>query len=109
MAKIEDVKVMAKTMQVQENTFSTFLTSEGIKKKINQIVGSDRGQRFIASVVSAVSVNPALAECDHSTILSAALLGESLNLAPSPQMGLYYMVPFNDTKNNRKVATFQLG
>jgi recombination protein RecT len=109
MANMDMVKKAANSVQVKENNFSTFLTSDGVKQKINQIIGSDRGQRFIASVVSAVAVNPALAECEHATILSAALLGESLNLAPSPQMGLYYMVPFNDSKNNRKVATFQMG
>jgi recombination protein RecT len=60
-------------------------------------------------VISAVSVNPGLTECDHSTILSAALLGESLKLSPSPQLGQYYLVPFNDKKRNCKVAQFQLG
>ena len=35
-------------------------------------------------------------------------MGESLNLSPSPQLGHYYLVPFND-KNKGKVAQFQLG
>ena len=50
-----------------------------------------------------------LQECDAGTILSSALIGESLGLSPSPQLGQYYLVPYNDTKNNRKVAQFQLG
>lgn len=41
-------------------------------------------------------------------ILSGALLGESLKLSPSPQLGHYYLVPFNDREKG-KVATFQLG
>ena len=69
---------------------------------------SDPGTRFISSVVSAVNNNPALQECTNQSILSAALLGESLNLSPSPQLGQYYMVPFND-KNKGKVTQFQLG
>ena len=90
-------------------TFSAFLTSDAIKAKINQMVGGKDGQRFITSIISAVSTNPALAECEHSTILAAAMLGESLKLSPSPQLGQYYMVPFNDKKRNCKVAQFQLG
>lgn len=53
-----------------------------------------RARRFTASITSAVAVNPALQECDAGTILAGALLGESLNLSPSPQLGQYYLVPF---------------
>lgn len=90
-------------------TFSAFLTSDAIKNRINSMVGGKDGQRFISAVISAVSVNPTLSECDHSSILSAALLGESLKLSPSPQLGQYYLVPFNDKKRGAKVAQFQLG
>ena len=90
-------------------TFSAYLTSDVIKNRINSMVGGKDGQRFISAVISAVSVNPGLTECEHSTILSAALLGESLKLSPSPQLGQYYLVPFNDKKRGTKVAQFQLG
>ena len=90
-------------------TFSAFITSAGMKNKINQIIGDEKtGSRFISSIISAVSTNPSLAECDNASIVSGALLGESLKLSPSPQLGNYYLVPFND-KNRGKVATFQLG
>ena len=93
----------------QGNTFSAYITQDAIKNKVNQMVGGKDGQRFITSIISAVSINPALSECDHGTILSAAMLGESLKLSPSPQLGQYYLVPYEDNKNDRKVATFQLG
>ena len=89
--------------------FSTFMTSNAVQKRIGSMIGGDGGPRFISSVVSAVSVNPALAQCDYGTILSAALLGESLKLSPSPQLGQYYMVPFKDKKRGTTVAQFQLG
>ena len=95
--------------QNNKPTFSTFMTSKAVQNRISTMVSGDGGPRFISSVVSAVSVNPMLAECDYSTILSAALLGESLKLSPSPQLGQYYMVPFNDKKRGTKVAQFQLG
>ena len=89
--------------------FSAYMTSTGVKNRINQIVGDENtGKRFISSIISAVSTNPSLAECDNASIVSGALLGEALKLSPSPQLGNYYLVPFND-KERGKVATFQLG
>ncbi len=87
--------------------FSVVINSDRFKKSImNTLQDENRARRFISSIVSAVNTNPALAECDASTIISGALLGESLNLSPSPQ---YYLVPFNDNKRGCKVAQFQLG
>lgn len=90
--------------------FSVAIQSDMYKNLINQTLGDkERATRFIASISSAVATNQALQECDAGTILSGALLGESLNLSPSPQLGQYYLVPFNDSKKSCKVAQFQLG
>lgn len=101
--------MVANSLVKPKTTFSTFLTSDAIKKKVNEMVAGKDGNRFITSLISAVSNNPALAECEHSTILSAALLGETLKLSPSPQLGHFYLVPFNNKKKNCKDAQFQLG
>lgn len=87
---------------------SAYLTADAVKNQINQVVGGKDGQRFISAIVSAVNTNSALQECTNQSILSGALLGESLKLSPSPQLGQYYLVPFND-KNKGKVAQFQIG
>lgn len=89
--------------------FTSFMTSTVVQKKVNDILGDEKsGKRFISAIVSAVNNNPQLKECDNASILSGALLGESLNLSPSPQLGNYYLVPFKD-KDRGQVATFQLG
>ena len=88
--------------------FGAFMTTEGAKANINKIVGGKNGPRFTSAIVSAVNANPALQECSNQSILSAALLGETLKLSPSPQLGHYYMVPFND-KEKGKTAQFILG
>lgn len=90
-------------------TFSAFMTSTGINNKVNSIIGDKaKGERFISSIISAVAANPQLAECDNASILSGALLGQALNLSPSPQLGRTYLVPFKD-KNRGMVAQFILG
>ena len=79
----------------QQPKFSVAITTTGYKNLINNTLGDpERAKRFIASITSAVAVNPALQDCDAGTILAGALLGESLNLSPSPQLGQYYLVPF---------------
>lgn len=89
--------------------FSVAIQTEQYQRLINNTLGDpNRARRFIASISSAVATNNDLQECDAGTILSGALLGEALNLSPSPQLGQYYLVPFKD-KNKGKVATFILG
>jgi recombination protein RecT len=68
-----------------------------------------RARSFTAAITSAVAVTPALQECESHTIIAGALLGESLNLSPSPQLGQYYLVPFQDRKKGVTNAVFVLG
>ena len=90
--------------------FSAVISSDGYKKLINNTLRDPkRANRFVANVTSAVSANPALQKCDAATIVSSALLGESLELSPSPVLAHFYMVPYEDRKNQRTVAQFQLG
>ena len=93
----------------EKKTFTAYMNGDAVKNQINEVVRGKNGKRFISSIVSAVGNNPALQECENPSIVSAALLGESLNLSPSPQLGQYYMVPFKDNKTGTKVAQFQLG
>lgn len=97
-------------VQAQRPKFSAMISTPGYQKMINNTLQDPkRAQRFIASITSAVATNPALQECDPPTILSGALLGESLGLSPSPQLGQYYLVPFQNNRKGCKDAQFVLG
>ena len=87
---------------------TAYMNSEKTIEYINRSLGAANKQRFVTGVISAVNNNPALQECTNQSILAGALLGESLKLSPSQQLGQYYLVPFNDNKKG-KVAQFQLG
>ena len=79
----------------QKPKFSVAMTTPKYQELINNTLKDpDRARRFVATITSSVAVNPALQECEAGTILAGALLGESLNLHPSPQLGQYYLVPF---------------
>ena len=76
-------------------TFSVAITTENYRNMINNTLKEPgRANRFIAAITSAVATTPALQTCDPSSILAGGLLGEALNLSPSPQLGQYYLVPF---------------
>lgn len=89
--------------------FSVAITTKGYQQLINNTLKDpDRAKRFVASITSAVAVNAALQECEAGSILAGALLGESLNLSPSPQLGQYYLVPFeNKVKDSNGKVMYQ--
>lgn len=96
--------------QAKKPSFGVMINSDGYKKMINSTLGDPKkAARFVTAITSAVSTNPTLQNCDAATIVSAGLLGETLNLSPSPQLGQYYLVPYEDRKNGRTTAQFQLG
>lgn len=94
----------------QRPTFSVYINSRAGQNLLSKALPSpQKRQEFVTSLVSAVSANPALQECTPESIISAALQGTALSLVPSPQLGLYYMVPFKDKKRGVTTATFVLG
>lgn len=104
------IQKINQTLPSQKQKFSVVLQAPKMQELIaNTLTDPARKGRFVASVSSAVANNPALQNCDAGTVICAALLGESLELSPSAQLGQFYMVPFNDTRNNRTTAQFILG
>lgn len=90
--------------------FSVAIQTKGYQDMINNTLKDPKRQhRYVAAITSAVATNPALQECDAATILAGSLLGESLNFAHSPQLGQYYLVPFDDKRRGCKVAQFIMG
>lgn len=84
-------------IQPKRQSFSVAITTEKYTSMVNRSIRDPKeAKRFISAITSAVAVNPALQECEPSTILAGALLGNSLGLSPSPQLGQYYLVPFKN-------------
>lgn len=83
------------TPMVQQKKFSTMISTPSYQAMIaNTLRDPNRQRRFVAAITSAVAATPALQSCNPSSILAGALLGEGLNLSPSPQLGQFYLVPF---------------
>ena len=90
--------------------FSVALQSNKIKELINNTLQDPtRVRRFVTAITSAVATNPALQECDNNSIIIGALTGETLELSPSPILGNYYLIPFDNRKKGVKEAQFIMG
>ncbi len=82
----------------QKKTFSMTIAAPGMQAAImNTLQDVARTKKFTSAIISAVTTNKQLQGCNAQSIISAALLGESLNLSPSPQLGQYYLMPFDLT------------
>lgn len=91
-------------------TFSQYVNSKtGMTLIGNAIKEPRKRDAFVTAIISAVSTNPDLQECESSSIISAALQGVSLGLAPSTQLGQFYMVPFKNKKEGTTLAKFVPG
>lgn len=80
----------------------TYLSNPAVKKKFEEILGK-KAPGFISSIVSAVSMNPRLAQCPPDSVVAAAAIAASLDLPINPSLGMAHIVPYNN------IAQFQMG
>ncbi len=84
-----------------------YLRAPAVITKLSEKLGVKEAKLFGAALSSAVMTNAKLLECTSASIINAGLVGHSLGLPPSPQLGYYYMVPYKN--KGVKEAQFQIG
>jgi len=89
---------MTSTAIAKKETFSDFMTSPNMRRKITEMISGKDADNFITTIIAAVSQNPDLQTCEKMSILSSALQGQALKLSPSPKLGHFYLVPFKNHK-----------
>ena len=87
----------------RKQEFSKFVTKPDVRDGIVARLGGDvrMASRLISTIISVVSGNEKLQECDYNSILTAALYGE-VGMGLSLALGEYGIIPYG------KVAKFQL-
>ena len=93
----------------KKRSFSQFMNTTGLKLVENTIKDKERQTQFIANIVSAVSSNKQLAECDQVSVISAALQAEAMHFPINNSLGYIYLVPFKEKGSTLKKAQFQIG
>ncbi len=87
-----------------ENKFAVALRDDTCKNMINSALQLPEARRkFVADMMTAVSNNPRLQECEALSIVSVFLMGNSLGLSMSPTLGYAYPIPYGNK------AQFQIG
>ena len=82
-------------------TVKSLLANESVKAKFEAIL-KDKAAGFTANLAVMVRNSQALAKCDPTTIVSAAVVSASLDLPLDPNLGFAAIVPFGNK------ATFQI-
>jgi recombination protein RecT len=91
----------------KEMTLNQYLRAPAVVTMLSEKLGLKESKLFGTALASATMTNKKLMECTNDSLLNSAMIGHSLGLPPSPQLGYYYMVPY---KNKGVMeANFQIG
>ena len=97
---------VATTNNGQNKSMQTYIKSmEGeIKKALPSVITPER---FTRMVLSAISVNPKLAQCTPKSFLGAMMSAAQLGLEPNTPLGQAYLIPF--ANKGQLEVQFQIG
>lgn len=102
-------------MPTMGSSIAGYVSNEAVRESIRKVLPEKSSEMFFPSIISAVQATPALKECTCQSIISAGVMGASLQLPPSPQLGYFHLVPYKTKKNisgkwvDIKEAQFILG
>lgn len=69
----------------------------------------ERADQFLSSVIDLYNNDRALQACAPKEVLMECLKAATLDLPINKQLGLAWIVPYNDTRLGKTVPTFQIG
>ena len=103
------VQRTTQNVAVEKKSFTNFMATTGNKLISSTITDPKRKTQFIANLMTAISNNPTLPECEQVSVVAGALQAEALHFPLNNSLGYVYLVPFNDKKAGIKKAQFQIG
>lgn len=90
------------------NSLQGLLSSPDVKNRFEELLGK-KAPGFISSILSVANNNKVLFKCEPKTVIAAAALAAALDLPVNQNLGFAYIIPFNNSKEGRYEAQFQLG
>ena len=99
---------VAKQPQNGLKRFNAMLENTRTQEYLSSVFG-EKKQTFVGNMVALVANSKLLMDCDPSTVMFSCLKSAALDLSLDPVLGLSYVIPFRDNKNNTTVATWQMG
>lgn len=97
---------MATTTLQNYNKLRTEMLSTNVKERFEQVLGT-KANSFISNVLTTVSNNESLKNCEANSIMTSAMIAATLDLSINPNLGQAAIVPYKD-RDRGDVATFQI-
>lgn len=97
--------------QVQRSPIQVFtgiLNHQSMQKYLLETLG-DKKKEFVANITTLVSNDVKLQECEAKSVIFSALKATALDLPLDPNLGMAYVIPFNNKSKGIKEAQFQIG
>lgn len=85
------------------------LNQDNVKQPMIDRLGEDKANTFIMSALTVVGDSTLLQKADPITVVNAVAKSASINLPIDPNLGLAYIIPFNNRKTGKTEAQFQMG
>lgn len=93
-----------------KSPIKAFFENPNVAKRFEEIIGDKvRSVQFVSSVMQIASNNAYLKNADPLTIYNAALMAATLDLPINQNLGFAYIVPYNNKKESKQEAQFQIG
>lgn len=98
------------TQQQMQNAFliKSELSKPAIQNRISEMLGR-KADSFVTSVLQVINSNGLLAQSTPESVVGAVFTACSLNLPLNNNLGVAYIVPFNNKKSGNQEAQFQIG
>lgn len=96
------------TQQKQPPALKAFFDKPNIQNKIKELVGKNAAT-FATSVLQIANSNSMLKTADPMSIFNAACMAATLNLPLQNGLGFAYIVPYQNRKEKKTEAQFQIG
>jgi recombination protein RecT len=89
-------------------TTKALFSQDNVKAKFEELLGK-KASGFMTSVLQVVASNQLLAKADPPSVYHAAAVAATLDLPINNNLGFAYIVPYNDKRQGKCVAQFQMG
>ncbi|MDY3122881.1 MAG: recombinase RecT [[Actinobacillus] rossii] len=102
--------MMSQLQTTQEKKFpiKEFFNQPSIQKKFQELIGKNSAA-FATSVLQIVNSNAMLRNADPGSVFNAACMAATLNLPLQNGLGFAYIVPYQNKREKKTEAQFQLG
>lgn len=81
----------------KDKSLALYIRSGAVQGSIEQTL-KDRADDFTTSLLTVINGNPLLSECEPQEVVRTALKAASMRLPIDPNLGLAYIIPYNNNK-----------